>query len=754
MTEQEVTVSLQRHRTVYCKIQLMSYDYSILGELTGVVLSTPSFSIDASSDLRRSCSFSLTPTDKTFEFAENSKIWIDKYVKVFMGIVDERTDEIVYTNMGMYLINNPSRVYNATDNTITIQGIDLMAKLNGNRGGNMTGYTVTIPKGSNIKSAIEGLLIEFGFNDFVVEECDINSDDASIAGRTYEDIDISAGQSAYNILTQLRDIVPSYQMYFDVDGVFHYEKIPSGVNEPIMVDDEVWQKVLISYNESVSYENIYNYIEVYGKVHDVDNYATIDTIVGNTYYLTIPNFSSYNGKDNVETVINNSEAKMNEFITSITRNSNSLKALFSGYTGVQNRITTDTNSMVTTLRNMISTAKTRIVTYLNSIYSTTTLTVTTLNEMIDKCNNEYSDEVTNALDTAEDTYDNFVTYIEDRIEEVLTGANATNANKYVTLMSPSNSAYLFDSYAEEMFNSLTTLCDNFLSEITQYLEIGIYTKQDVSGTKYFRINHGLTYPLYSNFDTQTSPTFDTTEDHYYVSVFSTGVDYFTLERTGSTYESVATVDNKNMYTIGASVGTLTDGQVIYFKTPIDGNSASYYPQFRINNSDYYEAKKTDGTEWNGTLDSDTIYKLTFHLNSDDETHKYWRFYGDVAPSATVYEDNQESPFCVDKVGVLRIVLNGGTYDNYYTNEACEEIAQKELYDRCRMQDNITIDCVPLYWLDVNWVVQLTLPKKYAEDLEETKLYIIKSINTNSGYNGTQSITMMEYYPNYEYVYPN
>ena len=73
-------------------------------------------------------------------------------------------------------------------------------------------------------------------------------------------------------------------------------------------------------------------------------------------------------------------------------------------------------------------------------------------------------------------------------------------------------------------------------------------------------------------------------------------------------------------------------------------------------------------------------------------------------------------------------------------------AEYELYLRCRLQDQINITCVPIYWLDVNWLIEITLPNKQGK--EETNKYIIKSINTTLGVNGTQTINMMKYYPFY------
>ena len=55
---------------------------------------------------------------------KGNKIWLDKYVQIFIGQQNIKTKEIEYTNMGIYLINNPQRVYSSTDNTLTIQGLE------------------------------------------------------------------------------------------------------------------------------------------------------------------------------------------------------------------------------------------------------------------------------------------------------------------------------------------------------------------------------------------------------------------------------------------------------------------------------------------------------------------------------------------------------------------------------------------------------------------------------------------------------
>lgn len=96
-----------------------------------------------------------------------------------------------------------------------------------------------------------------------------------------------------------------------------------------------------------------------------------------------------------------------------------------------------------------------------------------------------------------------------------------------------------------------------------------------------------------------------------------------------------------------------------------------------------------------------------------------------------------SPFYVGgSIGKIRIVLQGDNYDNLYTDLQCQDCAEYELYKRCLIQNSITITCVPIYWLDVNDLIEVTLPNKYGQD--ETMICLVKSINTSD----TQTISLM------------
>ena len=269
INQREYNVAKQNGRIIHTKINVLNYDFQIVGEISGVVLDGSTYNIDATSDIRRTCSISLIPKDRSYNVEYGAKIWLDKYIQVFIGIEDNtmindpfNDDNVVYSNLGLYMINNPDQVYDATNNTITINGIDLMAKMTGMRNGYLEGLTYQIPANSGIKQAMTHLINdECGFTRYSIDQ-------PSPTILTPYEMSFGLGSTAYNVLTQLRDVNSCYQTYFDQDGIFWFNRIPMGSHEQIMVTDDIWKKTLISYKRSYDFESVKNVIEVFGKTQD------------------------------------------------------------------------------------------------------------------------------------------------------------------------------------------------------------------------------------------------------------------------------------------------------------------------------------------------------------------------------------------------------------------------------------------------------------------------------------------------------
>lgn len=256
VSQKEYNVSTQKNRSLYFKINLLNFDMLVVEELSGVVLSG-TFTSDATSDIRNTLDVSLVVKNASFNVAVGGKIWIDKYIQFYVGIYDQHLKEIVWTNKGIYLINSPTLEYSATTKTLSFSGIDLMAKLTGIRNGVIEGEKTVIPANSDVKNVIIAALTQWaGFSKYI-----INSDDKKTAYK----IELDTGSTIYDLLTEIQNMYPTYEFYFDENGVFIYQPIPTGQNENVVADDNIFGQLYTGYQLATNFEDVKNVVEVFGR---------------------------------------------------------------------------------------------------------------------------------------------------------------------------------------------------------------------------------------------------------------------------------------------------------------------------------------------------------------------------------------------------------------------------------------------------------------------------------------------------------
>lgn len=304
------TVS-QNIQTKFIRLELLNYQFQIVDNLEGVALSGD-VTINANSDIRRTAGMEIVVADSSFEVQSSGKIWLDKYVRIYSGTFSMSTGEIEWTNCGVYIIDEPSYRYDASTNSLTLSLLDLMAKLTGARNGYLKGVSTVLKAGENIRKAIIDTLALGGFDKYIVEE-------APSPGTIPNDLEFGQGSTVYDVLKGLRDIYPNYEMFFDIDGTFYYKAIPTGKNDPILVDDTLFDQIVISEDINVDFQNVKNSIEVYGRTHDPAHFSTSTTLSGSAITLTIADVSSYS-----EDMIYGFTLKDNKGISNPTLKINSL----------------------------------------------------------------------------------------------------------------------------------------------------------------------------------------------------------------------------------------------------------------------------------------------------------------------------------------------------------------------------------------------------------------------------------------------
>ena len=312
--QQDYNIMSQPYINKYMKLNILNFDMNVVDEISGNLVSCD-VSVNADSDLRRSCSVSLIVVDSSFDVGSGNRIWLDKFIQPFVGYENIYTGEIQWYNQGIYLINAPSYSYDATNNTLSFSGLDLMSKLTGLRNGALPGVPTVVPQGSSVREAIIAAIKLAGFNKYVVDEC--TNVDGNVQSVPY-DIQVDQGGYIFDIIKQLRDILPNYQVYFDVDGVFHYDQIPSGDNDPVLIDDNLWDNVLVAESVSTDFEKVKNYIEVYGKSHAITNYSSNTTVSGTQIRLTLSGYTETAGNMIGFTLPNNIVGNITIKVNSLT----------------------------------------------------------------------------------------------------------------------------------------------------------------------------------------------------------------------------------------------------------------------------------------------------------------------------------------------------------------------------------------------------------------------------------------------------
>mgnify|MGYP004672222523 FL=1 len=270
-----------RTKNVRLKIDVLNFNFQTVNSLEGRV-TEGNISIDANSDIRRTCSITLVVDKAANMISPGGGIWLDKFIKVYKGIDNPRdNNNTVWKNMGIFLINNPNTVYNVNTSTITFEGLDLMAKLTGRRNGQLPAVATVINAGEYIADVVKDIITQLGgFNKYIIQ---------NKGQKVPYDIKKDMGSTIYDLLVELRDLYSDWEMFFDTEGVFHWQQISKGKNEPVLLDfDQLPQPIIISESTNVDFENVKNYIIVYGRLLE-NGYQVLasakDTIENSPYNI-------------------------------------------------------------------------------------------------------------------------------------------------------------------------------------------------------------------------------------------------------------------------------------------------------------------------------------------------------------------------------------------------------------------------------------------------------------------------------------
>ncbi len=326
ITAKDLKLILQKPLHFLLKIEVLKDDgKTILDTLKGTIVGGTA-SIDSASSIRRTFSISLIPTlyDRNdAKITEEGLIWLNKEIRVYIGIMDIRTKDYTYYQQGYYVYTNTSGTYDAATNQLTITCSDYMSKLDGTKNGQIGALTTKIPayeeneetgeviRYNIIREAVIAILTQLGgIKNYMVDDMgeykalsQNNSDwkNYRIQNPLWNtipyDLEFSSGCTVLSILEKLRDLYPNYEMFFDEYNVFICRMMPSCYEDDIIFSNEFIQRIYISENTSIDMAAVRNICEVWGKVIEADFYTEECSYNNNVYYCPIDGYDEkyYNG---------------------------------------------------------------------------------------------------------------------------------------------------------------------------------------------------------------------------------------------------------------------------------------------------------------------------------------------------------------------------------------------------------------------------------------------------------------------------
>lgn len=318
ITSEDMRLITQPEVQCFVKIDVLNDNETIISSIEGAI-SGGTNNIDSKSDIRRTCSFVIVPTlNQDIKINEASLIWLNKAIKLQVGIKDIRTKEVTYWNQGYFLYTETSGQYDASNNMLTVNCADFMVLFDGSRNGVLGYYQVLIQayrEDSNtgevleyhyIRDAIKTTVQQLGrINQMQIDDVgeykglESRNPDGYIqyraANKTWNcvpyDLTFSAGDNVLTILTTLRDLYPNYEMFFDENNVFVCKMKPSGYDDMVMLTNEQIQSILLAENTentSLSFSEVKNISEVWGELIETDFYTEGGVTYVNNVYI-VPN---------------------------------------------------------------------------------------------------------------------------------------------------------------------------------------------------------------------------------------------------------------------------------------------------------------------------------------------------------------------------------------------------------------------------------------------------------------------------------
>lgn len=184
---------------------------------------------------------------------------MDKFLRIYMGLKDQRTQQTIWYCQGIFIIDSASYSFDASTQELSLSCSDLMSILSNTCYNPQMVSEITIPVGSSARSVLISLL------ESLSSAIPYRIDDL---GTIPYDLVFPLGTTLYEIIAKIRDLYPGWEFFFDTNGTFIFETIPSGSSNPVVLDDTILQSLVVNESTDYDFNEVKNCVAVYGKTLD------------------------------------------------------------------------------------------------------------------------------------------------------------------------------------------------------------------------------------------------------------------------------------------------------------------------------------------------------------------------------------------------------------------------------------------------------------------------------------------------------
>lgn len=272
------------------KIEWLNTDESVNFDFTNSLFDiNVSISVNYQNGSRRSCTVSLN-NDRNRIPIDFNNVWIGQKFKVWMGVyLDDDTP--FYLPQGVFYVTNPSEVYNPETRSITLNGVDKWAYLDGTLFGYLTG-TYQTDIGVDLFDATRKLLCISRFSNQAERTTDVTEmidpvapllSPILAAKKTIVDghqknvtdcpytVKTERGKTYADILLEYATILCA-AIYYDVNGRLVIEPLIDTADDITDTDKEIlWnftvdEKSFMGLSQTSNFDKVYNDIIVLGNI--------------------------------------------------------------------------------------------------------------------------------------------------------------------------------------------------------------------------------------------------------------------------------------------------------------------------------------------------------------------------------------------------------------------------------------------------------------------------------------------------------